>query len=249
MSAWHDGVSPPGQDAGLVEAAVSASGEALPGGRSRGGTRKVVVAGRAVVVRRLRRGGALRAFLPDLFLDGGRGERERSVTARALAAGIPVVEVLGVRTRRRWGTLGLLHEIHVVTPHVEAPDVLAHLLGGGGAAPELCRSAARAVASLARAGILHRDLQAGNLLWREAAGACLVLDLDRAREGVAPGAAAREMALRLGRSIAKWGLARRAVSRAARMRFLRVLSREGGLPWEDVRAWMRLRPGGGRRWA
>ncbi len=246
MPAWHDGASPLGLDVALVEAAVSAPGESLPGGRSRGGARKVDVAGRAVVVRRLRRGGALRGVLPDLFLDGRRGERERRVTALAAAAGIPVVEVLGVRTRRCWGAL---HEIHVVTPYIDAPDVLAFLRGGGRATVALCRAVAGAVAALARAGILHRDLQAANLLWREADGACLVIDLDRAHEGIPPAVAARAMALRLGRSIAKWGLARRVVSLAARLRFLRDLSRVGGFPWEDVRTWMRLRPGGRRRWA
>jgi tRNA A-37 threonylcarbamoyl transferase component Bud32 len=78
---------------------------------------------------------------------------------------------------------------------------------GAGERQEALRAAGKLVSSLARAGIHHRDLHAGNILlqWHGSAPQPYLLDLDRCKVGLEGSQVPVDtMARRLRRSLAKW---------------------------------------------
>ena len=192
--------------------------DAPSGGSGRAATARVALpGGPQLVVRRLRHGGLLAPLLGDRYASPARVLRELDVTARLRAAGAPVAEpVLALARRRRIG-----FALALATVYEEgAADALAFLASS----PDderIARAAAAVGAALRRfhdTGGRHPDLHVKNLLLRETrAGAdALVIDLDRARAGDAPGAAQRAAEIgRLGRSLLKRGVAEQVGERGA----------------------------------
>lgn len=145
--------------------------------------RLVLPDGLRLVLRCNRRGGWLARLVHDTYLGPWyRPLRELVVTAEARRRGIPAAEILAVRVEG-----GLVYRGAVLT--AEIPEA-ATLIDALRASPDpttrraLVEGAARTVAGMHRAGLLHTDLNLTNLLARRAATGAIemaVLDLDRAR--------------------------------------------------------------------
>ncbi|HEV7734426.1 MAG TPA: lipopolysaccharide kinase InaA family protein [Candidatus Binatia bacterium] len=156
--------------------------EALRGGRG-AVWRLALPDGLRVVLRCNRRGGWLARVVRETYLGPWhRPLRELEVTAEARRRGVPAAEILAVRVEG-----GLVYRGAVVT--AEVPDA-ATLVDALRASPDagtrraLVEGAARTVAGMHQAGLLHTDLNLTNLLARRVATGGIemaVLDLDRAR--------------------------------------------------------------------
>ena len=157
----------------------------------RGWVARIVLGdGTPAVLRRYRRGGMAGKLLPDLFLSARRAVAEVAAADGARAAGAPVSEPLCAIVERR----GLAAALYLLSREVEGGVPLADALREASAeeAGSLLRSAARAVKQCHDAGLVHRDLNLGNILavrsprpGRPSADIfeeeMLVIDLDRSR--------------------------------------------------------------------
>ncbi|MDE3174125.1 MAG: hypothetical protein KGN74_13725 [Gemmatimonadota bacterium] len=160
----------------------------------------------ALVVRHNRHGGALARITGDRFLYPTRAPHELDVSVRLSAAGVPTPPVLAYVIYGR----GLTARADVATRLADpAADLAAVLAGGDGAARVRALDlTATLVAQLARAGALHADLNAKNVLVGSVApgGAdvrALVLDVDRVTFGWATTDALAHNLARLDRSLRK----------------------------------------------
>ncbi len=197
------------------------------------------------VLRHYWRGGLLGPILRDLHLSWRRPFGEVALYERARRAGVPTLEPLGAIARRA-GPLPL-YRLDLVTRLVEGARNLADLYVNDAldrASPMRRRAhleaAGRSVRALHDAGILHADLNLGNLLAVEAPASgvapaaaaskrlgqpsVLVIDLDRStmKDLGAPASAARlENLYRLYRSGEKTNasIERRAITKADVRRF------------------------------
>jgi 3-deoxy-D-manno-octulosonic acid kinase len=165
-------------------------------------------------VRSFARGGrVLPALLGDRFLRSGspRPFHETFVSEGARLRGVPTPRIMAAAVYPR----GLLYRADLVTEFVPDASNLVEALfdtrrkGAGGAAERLdaLRAAGSLVRAMARAGLQHGDLHAGNILlqWEGAAPRALILDLDRARlrpRGSLPSTG--PMIRRLRRSMRRW---------------------------------------------
>lgn len=182
-----------------------AGAEPIAGGRN-AAWRLRLPDGAAAVLRRYRRGGFFARWVTETYVDRPwRPLRELAVTAEARARGAAVPEVLAARVEGR-----LLYRGAILTAEVPQATPLLDALAAtrdGGARATLARSAGAAVGSLHAAGVVHADLNCGNILCHPAtaAGGATVIDLDRASLRAAPlGVRRRRRALRrLRRSLAK----------------------------------------------
>lgn len=174
------------------------------------------------VARPYLRGGWMSPLLGDRHLALGtpRPWAEARAVAALDAAGIPTAPVVAGVVYPGWPW----YRAEIVTAYLpDTRDLAALLFGPDPVAPSHGRRALLAAAgripyALAEAGVVHRDLNAKNLLaaagpgapWRSEGGAPLlhVIDLDRARVGPAGSGAARTMATRLARSLDKFGARR-----------------------------------------
>lgn len=168
------------------------------------------------VVRPYLRGGWMAPLLGDRHLAAGtpRPWVEARAGAALEAAGVATARVVAGVVYPGWPW----YRAELVTEYIADTRDLAGLLFGGERIAEgepraaLLAAAARIPDALAAAGVLHRDLNAKNLLARCPDGTSPasrpdlhVIDLDRARVGrVSPGEA-RAMATRLARSLDKFG--------------------------------------------
>jgi len=137
-----------------------------------------------VVVRHSRHGGMLAPLTGDLFLTPTRAPAELRAAQRLAKAGVPTAEVLA-------------YAIYPAMGPLVRSDVMTRLLRGTAlpeawqAAPEgrqaLVGAVTRLLSSLRRAGALHPDLNARNVLVLDGAGAptAAVLDVDRVAFGTA----------------------------------------------------------------
>ena len=170
------------------------------------------------VVRRYYRGGLMRVF-GDRFLRGGRPRSfiELENSARIMELGFATPRIVAAAVYPR----GLLYRADLVTEFVPRTRTLADLLFGnhhssdGRAAGDARREALVCVRNLitrlSRAGVHHRDLNAGNILVaREASHVhAILLDLDRCRVGgPSDPVDAGKLRRRLARSIRKLDRAR-----------------------------------------
>lgn len=159
------------------------------------------------VVRRYYRGGAMSALLGDRHLRRGTPRPWIEVRASEVARsrGIPTPRVVAGLVY----PAGAFYRAEIVTEYLPDTVDLAELLFGGegeGGAASL-RAAGALVTRLAHAGILHRDMNAKNLLVRPLAGddpILWVLDLDRARVGPPGSSDPGRMGSRLERSLRKF---------------------------------------------
>lgn len=167
--------------AALPLSAFWEAGDALPGALGRGGVRVLRLGGVATVVRRYRRGGALRRFLPDRFRSADRAFRELELSVALRAEGLPIPEPLAAlarRTRLGW-------ELAIATRLVVGARPLPAFVAEHAALRRpAMRAAGALVARAFAAGLLHPDLHPGNVLARAASDGepeLTLIDLDRAR--------------------------------------------------------------------
>jgi hypothetical protein len=176
----------------LIDAAAASRASEGPAGAGRGAVARVSLPdGSGAVLRKYRRGGLAGRLLPDRFPGYGRPIEELLVTERARKAGLPVPEPLAIIYKSAW----FLRSCYLLSREVEGARTLA---GSLAAAPEegaghLLFATARLVRSCHDAGLVHGDLNLGNILVvhgdpaqagradRSPAPGLVVLDLDRAR--------------------------------------------------------------------
>lgn len=163
-----------------------------------------------VAVRRYRRGGLVRHVLGNLYWGTGRAQREFELYCELERLGLPSLEpvaAFGQRAMGPWWRLTLL------TRWLDQATDLRELYAQGlavkdpGARAGVLRACARVVRTAHDYGLVHPDLNLGNLLVEESGGQhfARILDLDRASLK-AGGVSHRErirMLLRLYRSALK----------------------------------------------
>lgn len=185
-----------------------ASDEAVAGGRQAhpvvtlpGGTR--------AVVRRYRRGGAVRHLVRATYFGGHRAFDELRATERARAGGVRVPIVLAA-TERRTGVIG--YAAWLATAWIEGAEESAGWMGAAGeeARRAMLREAGRQIGRMHAAGVAHPDLNLRNLLVAGDAGedgevTVHLIDFDRARlySGSVPEPRRRANLERLARSARK----------------------------------------------
>lgn len=165
-------------------------------------------------VRHYVRGGRLAPFfLKDRYLSIGsaRPFHEARASIESRARGIPTPQVVAAAMYpARW-----FYRADLVTEYIPGSANLVEALfdtrrkGAGGALErqDALQAAGGLIRRMAAAGVLHRDLHAGNILlqWEGAAPRPYLVDLDRC-DVLPPGrrAAAATMLARLRRSLRKW---------------------------------------------
>ena len=182
--------------------------------------------GGALLVRRYRHGGALRALTRDYFFTWPpRPFRELALTEEAHRRGVPTVEPLAALVVR---LIGPVYRGWLVTRQLEgARDLWAVAQADNFVAAEKAsclEAAARAVRTMHRCGIDHSDLNLKNILLRREVGhwRAYIIDLDKSRlySNAAPAARAEKNLARLERSIRKLDPERRFISPADWQLFL-----------------------------
>ena len=159
-------------------------------------------------VRHYRRGGAAAPLLGDRYWAAGRTRPEReldaSLHARVRGVRTPAVVAGAVYRSGSSGTAGF-YRADLATEMVPGARTLAECLRDASFATVALRRAGALVRALERAGVLHADLNAGNVVLDEG-GQAWAVDLDRARHLSRRSAgAARTMLARLERSLRKLG--------------------------------------------
>ena len=154
-----------------------------------------------VVVRHNRHGGMFAPLTRDLFLAPTRAPLELDVSRALTRAGVPTPEVVAYAV---YPPGALLQRSDVCSREIADGHDLAEILMQAGHAERAAalESAGALVATLSRAGAMHPDLNAKNILI--AAGGTYVLDVDRVLLRVDPQAALGGNLERLSRSLRKW---------------------------------------------
>jgi 3-deoxy-D-manno-octulosonic acid kinase len=153
-----------------------------------------------VVVRHSRHGGLLAPVTRDLFIPPTRAPYELGVSRQLTAAGVPTPEIVAFAVYR--ALIGFRRADVVTREIAGARDLVEHE-----ATEEASAAVETLLAALQKAGALHRDLNAKNILLAGGANGVLtayVLDVDRVVFKADPDQANRA---RLRRSIEKLGLA------------------------------------------
>lgn len=186
----------------LLAAWAGEAAEWIGGGRAAHPVVRLPDGGRAVV-RRYRRGGAVRHVNPDRYFLGDRAAEEAAATEAARQAGARVPEVIAIgRAPARPGYRALL-----ATRLVEGARDAAEALSASADRAGLLERMGDAAAALHAAGVAHPDLNLRNVLV-DPAGEVWLIDFDRAERcpGAVPASLRTANLLRLARSAAKLGL-------------------------------------------
>lgn len=152
--------------------------ERIQGGR--GGSVKIIIAGRCAILRPYLRGGMVARWVSDRYLWLGKGRtrpwREWAMTRLALAAGMPVPEPLGIYVKRS----GLLYRGAIITVFIENTETLAEHLSHSKLGEASWRQLGSLLQRFQAHCIYHADLNANNLLidWQ---GQFFIIDFDKAR--------------------------------------------------------------------
>lgn len=194
-----------------------------------------LVDGTETLARRYRHGGLLRGLTGDLFFTWPpRPFRELSITEAARARGVPTVEVLAAVVEalpapiyRGWLITRLLQRARDVWDVAQDKDAATAT-----AKEAWLEAAARAVRTMHRFGVDHRDLNLKNILLRGEAGRWqgYVIDFDKSQlfPGDLPAARAARNLARLERSIRKLDPGRRFLAPGDWEFFLRCYREAGG---------------------
>jgi len=174
-----------------------ASATPLHGGR--GTARALTLAGWELVLKRERRGGWAGKVLPDRYLWRKPFLREWTLGCQLAGRGLAPEPVALEFTCRTPG-----FQVYAMSRAILPSSSLAELWRDGRMDSRVLDAAGRAVARLHREGVLHGDLNAGNILF-DPDGEALFLDLrhSRVRDGGLPPRARRRNLLRLCRSLHK----------------------------------------------
>ena len=183
------------QDRGLAH--LWASATPMHGGR--GTARALTLAGWKLVLKRERRGGWAGRALPGRYLWRRPFLREWTLGCELAGRGLAPEPVALEFTGRTPG-----FQVYTLSRAILPSCSLAELWRDGRMDNHVLDSAGRAVARLHREGVLHGDLNAGNILF-DLDGEALFLDLRHSRvfEGGLPPRARRQNVLRLCRSLHK----------------------------------------------
>lgn len=194
----------------------------LPGGR--GTARTLSLCGVEMVIKREARGGWAGRLLPDLYLGSAPFDREWELSSRLSCADLCARPVA-----QQFVAAGPFLRVYQATQAVREGASLLQLWQEGALKEEHLQRAGKATGRLHRAGILHGDLNAGNLLL-PAGGKVRFLDLrhSEAFDGPPPLAGRRRNLTRLARSLHK-------------------LHHTRGLAWPSA-PWERLASGYGEGW-
>ena len=203
------------------------TGHSLNGGR--GGTSRIATEQGDLVLRRLRRGGAMRWLGETYFGLRPRPLREFAILLRARRRGLPVPEPVAAGVERR---LGFAYRGFVLMRDLGGEPLSA--LIGSEPPSDLLRLLALGLRQLHDAGLDHPDLNLGNVLWipRSYGPRLAFVDFDRARLQAGPlGLSGRRRCLRrLRRSAAKLDPAGRLFSAVALDRFEKIYWEGDGKP-------------------
>jgi len=144
------------------------NGASPPLRKGRGGVVPVELQGgpaRSVIVKPLLRGGILRRLNHDLHISPGRLVHEAKLSVILRRHRVPAGDMAFGRAER---ICGPLCRLHLATVRIEAAVPLLDFLRDAGAAAEeampVLRAAGECVRALHDAGVLHADLNLGNLL-------------------------------------------------------------------------------------
>ena len=176
-----------------------ASAEPLPGGR--GTARLLKLEGTVFVLKRESRGGWAGRILPDCYLRRGPFLREWALGCHLAERGLAAEPVAMEFTGPAAG-----FEVFALTRAVLPSRSLAELWKDQEMDGDALASAGRGVALLHREGVLHGDLNAGNILFASPGGT-IFLDLRHSRRRPSPFPPGRRRGnlLRLCRSLHKLG--------------------------------------------
>ena len=154
-----------------------------------------------VVVRHNRHGGLFGPMTGDLFLSPTRAPHELEVSIELRKLGVPTPEIVAFAL---YPPGGLLQRSDVCSREIAGSRDLAQILAREGGTERATAFAATAelVATLARAGARHHDLNAKNILLTYESA--YVLDVDRMTLGGKPEAVLAGNLARLGRSLRQW---------------------------------------------
>ena len=187
--------------ANLYTGRAPAFGVALP----RSGTR--------VVVRHSRHGGLLAPLTGDWFAGAGRAPHELDISVRLSRAQVPTPAFVGYAVYpARFG----LSRIDVIVEEIPAARDLANVVRDAGVTPAVVEATAQLLATLARAGARHDDLNVKNILISGTASpddsatapSAYAIDVDRVSLGHPRVRAMEANIARLARSARKWRRAR-----------------------------------------
>ena len=201
----------------LEDVALDVAGGRAATGRAR-------IGAFAAVVRRYRRGGALRGVLPDAFVLQRRALREIAALRKLAPLGLaPRPLALEIRGR-------VLHHMTLAVEEAQGAITLREAARDGLLDASAARLAGDAVRRMHDAGVGHADLHVGNVLI--AGGRVLLVDFDGAllHEDPVPQDRREREVHRLCRSVDKW-LDTSSTPAAVRAAFLRA-----ALPRERRRA-------------
>ena len=159
--------------------------------------------GTPVVVRHAAHGGLLAPLTRDLFLAPGRAPEELRTAAALRDLGVPTPAVVGFAL---YPARGRLVTIDVMVEEIApAQDLAAAFATEGSDRPALIELTAELIATLARAGARHEDLNLKNVLvgFDGAVARLTVVDVDRVVLGVPRRAALDANLARFARSARK----------------------------------------------
>lgn len=160
--------------------------------------------GTPVVVRHARHGGLLAGLTGDVWTRSGRASYELTTSTRLAAAGVPTPAVVAYALY----PVGMgFSRIDVLTEEIaDARDLAAAIADRGALSDELLEPVAVLLASLARAGARHEDLNLKNILVTTSASrtTAWAIDVDRVTLEVPRVRAMEANVARLVRSARKW---------------------------------------------
>lgn len=163
--------------------------------------------GHTVAVRHSRHGGVFAPITGDRFLPPTRAPYELAMSVRLAELGIPTPTVVAYVT---YAAVPLMRRSDVATRAIAESADLAAVLSGASrlvARDAAVRAASTLLATMARAGVHHPDLNLKNILVASDAdrvATAFLLDVDRVRIDSARARAASANAARLTRSASRW---------------------------------------------
>ncbi|HEX2779882.1 MAG TPA: lipopolysaccharide kinase InaA family protein [Gemmatimonadaceae bacterium] len=157
-----------------------------------------------VVVRHARHGGLLAAITGDVWMGAGRAPHELTTSTRLAAAGVPTPEVVAYALYPV--ALGFSRIDVLIEEIANARDLAAAIADRGGLTDELLEPVATLLATLARAGARHEDLNLKNILVTTSATRTVAwaIDVDRVTLEVPRVRAMEANVARVVRSARKW---------------------------------------------